>query len=507
MFDSMKIERRLAKSDFKALEPKLHEDLLDRQAELIAGRARSILVLVNGADGAGKGAVLNQLYGWLDVRKLRTLTYGAPTDEERARPGIWRYWRDMPAAGEIGIVLGSWYHDVLADHVLNGETDALFTQRLDEIRRLEAMLRREGVFLLKLWLYLEPQEALARLKALKRNPFDRPLVREWSAIKSKKQRRHLEESAVEAFRLTSTPEAPWIVVPSEDGRFRDAMVGGALLETLGRAIASQPRAGAEADASAGAAPPRETETDETIASLLPKASILSTVDLTRTLEEEDYRAELETQQTRISRLTQSSAFQRRGLVCVFEGSDAAGKSSTIMRLRQALDPRCFRVHPIAAPTDEERARPYLWRFWRSVPARGHIAVFDRSWYGRVLVERVEKLAQPEDWGRAYDEINDFEHRLDEAGYIVVKFWLAISQEEQARRFEARERVAYKRFKLTPEDWRNREKWPLYEEAVTDMVDRTSTFYAPWTLVSAEDKRWCRVAVLSTIADRLDAALK
>ena len=190
----------------------------------------------------------------------------------------------------------------------------------------------------------------------------------------------------------------------------------------------------------------------------------------------------------------------------FEGSDAAGKSSTIMRLRRALDPRRFRVHPIAAPTDEEQARPYLWRFWRHIPTHGRTAIFDRSWYGRVLVERVEGLCGPDDWGRAYGEINDFEAQLTRAGYVVVKFWLAISQDEQARRFEEREKIAYKRFKLTPEDWRNREKWPLYEAAVTEMVDRTSTREAPWTLVEAEDKHFARVKVLKTIADRLEAAL-
>ncbi|MEP9376348.1 polyphosphate:AMP phosphotransferase [Aquabacter sp. CN5-332] len=492
MFDSMKIERRLDKAAFKALEPKLHEDLLDLQAELIAGRKRSILVLLGGADGAGKGAVLNQLYGWLDARKLRTLTYEAPTCEESARPDMWRYWRDMPAAGEIGIVLGSWYHDVLASHVLDGEGRTRFTERLNAINRFEEMLWREGVFILKLWLYLEPREALARLKALRGKP-DRPVVREWEAISGKKQRRHLEAAATEAFRITSTVEAPWIVVPSEDDHYRDAMVGHALMEVLEKAIQPPPP------------PAPAPEPVKALPDALPKVSILSSLDFSNALPDDEYRARLDIQQRRITRFTQSAKFSKSGLVCVFEGSDAAGKSSTIMRLRQALDPRHFLVHPISAPTDEEKARPYLWRFWRSVPKRGDVAVFDRSWYGRVLVERVENFAAPDEWGRAYGEINDFEHELCEAGYVVVKFWLAITQDEQARRFEERERVAYKRFKLTPEDWRNREKWPLYDAAVTDMVDRTSTYYAPWTLVTAQDKHWCRVQVLTTIADRLEKA--
>ncbi len=493
MFDSMKIDRHLDKAAFKALEPKLREDLLDRQADMIAGRKRSILVLLNGADGAGKGAVLNRLYGWLDARKLRTMTYDAPNCEEVSRPDMWRYWRDMPAAGEIGIVLGSWYHDVLAGHILDGEDGTQFTQRLHAINRFEEMLWREGVLLLKLWLYLDPPEAVARLKALRGHPVDRPVVREWEAVKGKKQRSQLEAAATEAFRLTSTVEAPWVIVQSEDENYRDAMVGNALMEVLARATAPAP-----------SAPAPEPVVTPTQTLPLPKVSILSTLDFSKVLPEEEYHHQLEAQQRRITHLTSAPEFRERGLVCVFEGSDAAGKSSTIMRLRQALDPRHFRVHPISAPTDEERARPYLWRFWRSIPQRGDVAVFDRSWYGRVLVERVEQFAATADWERAYGEINDFEHGLCDAGYTVVKFWLAISQDEQARRFQERETIAYKRFKLTPEDWRNREKWPLYDAAVTDMVDRTSTYYAPWTLVEAQDKRWCRVKVLKTIADRLEA---
>lgn len=494
MFDSMKIERRLDKATFKEMEPKLREDLLDLQADLIAEHKRSILVVLGGADGVGKGAVLNRLYGWLDARKLRTLTYRGRTDEERERPDMWRYWRDMPAAGEIGIVLGSWYHDVLCAHVLDGEGADRFEDRLEAINRFEAMLWREGVITLKLWLYLDPQEAFSRLKALNGKRPERPVVREWAEIKSKKQRRRLEEAANEAFRVTSTVEAPWIVVPAEDAHYRDAMVGQALMEALQKANSPSP--------------PVDTTPKpvKAMPDALPKVSILSTLDYSNALDEETYREQLEVQQRRITGLTQSAEFRKSGLVCVFEGSDAAGKSSTIMRLRQALDPRHFRVHPISAPTDEERARPYLWRFWRSIPQHGDVAVFDRSWYGRVLVERVENLAAPEDWGRAYGEINDFEQDLSEAGYVIVKFWLAITQDEQARRFEERERIAYKRFKLTPEDWRNREKWPLYDAAVTDMVDRTSTYYAPWTLVEAQDKYWCRVKVLTTIADRLEKGL-
>ncbi|MEP0231943.1 MAG: polyphosphate:AMP phosphotransferase, partial [Roseibium sp.] len=211
-------------------------------------------------------------------------------------------------------------------------------------------------------------------------------------------------------------------------------------------------------------------------------------------------------QDRLSAMSDTKAFSKKGLILVFQGNDAAGKGGAIRRVIRPLDPRIYKVHPISAPTDEEKARPYLWRFWRRVPRQGHIAIFDRSWYERVLVERVEGFASHDDWLRAYNEINEFEEELTNSDYIVCKFWLAISAEEQLRRFKAREEIAYKQHKITDEDWRNRLKWDQYAVAAGDMVDRTSTHFAPWTLVSSEDKRHARIEVLQTICDRLEKEL-
>jgi polyphosphate kinase 2 (PPK2 family) len=197
--------------------------------------------------------------------------------------------------------------------------------------------------------------------------------------------------------------------------------------------------------------------------------------------------------------------RKHSLIAVFEGNDAAGKGGAIRRVIGALDPRQYRIVPVAAPTEEERAQPYLWRFWRHMPPRGKFTVFDRSWYGRVLVERVEGFCSTGDWLRAYGEINDFEEQLSSAGVVLVKFWLAIDQQTQLERFKAREQIPFKRFKITEEDWRNRDKWPLYRDAVGDMVDRTSTEIAPWTLVEANDKRFARIKVLRTINEAIEAA--
>ncbi len=191
---------------------------------------------------------------------------------------------------------------------------------------------------------------------------------------------------------------------------------------------------------------------------------------------------------------------------VFEGSDAAGKGGSIRRLTAAMDARHYQIVPIAAPTEEERDQPYLWRFWRHVPRTGRVTIFDRSWYGRVLVERVEGYCREEDWLRAYAEINDFEDQLEDDGALVVKFWLQISADEQLRRFKEREQTDFKRFKITAEDWRNRDKWDDYLTAACDMIDRTSTDIAPWTLVEANDKNFARIKVLRTVCERIEAAL-
>lgn len=503
MFESARLTHTLDKDKFREIEPKLREDLLNAQFDLVESEARAVLLLVNGPDGAGKGEVTHRLYEWLDARYLTTLAYAEPTDTERRHPGMWKYWRDIPPRGHIGIVLGSWYHLALLARATKRFDAAEFSEALAIINRFEAMLDAEGVTVIKLWLHVDLQDSRRRLrKLMKRGYYERPVVREWAEVKTPAEVERIVEAAAEMTRVTSTGHAPWNVVPATDARFRDVQIGTILLEALQSAINKREGAGVLAST-----PPINGKAHRTtFASALPNPSIVSELDLSQTISKQDYDEQLDAEQRRITRLTTSRGFDDLGVVCVFEGNDAAGKGGAIRRVRQALDPRRFQVHPVAAPTDEERARPYLWRFWRHIPARGNIGFFDRSWYGRVLVERVEKFCSEVDVARAFGEINDFEHQLDLAGYVIVKFWLATSAEEQLRRFKLREQTAFKRYKITDEDWRNREKWPLYQEAVTDMIDRTSTAYAPWTLVEAEDKRFARIKILKTIADRIEDAL-
>ena len=237
-----------------------------------------------------------------------------------------------------------------------------------------------------------------------------------------------------------------------------------------------------------------------------RLNVLTALELERPMSKAEYKKELEKWQGRLNLASRDPRFQSLSVVAVFEGNDGAGKGSAIRRVTGALDARCYDSIPVAAPSEEERAQPYLWRFWRRLPRRGRFAIFDRSWYGRVLVERVEGFCAEADWMRAFSEINDFESSLVRHGVVVAKFWLAITKDEQYRRFKERENVAFKRFKITEEDWRNREKWDAYETAVCDMVDRTSTGTASWTLVEANNKYYARIKVLRTLCQAVEAAL-
>ena len=500
MFESAALPHDVSKEDFGRIAPKLQEELLDAQFELAQRKDRTILILINGSDGAGKGELLGRLGSWLDPHHLDTLSYGRPTQDERLRPYIWRYWRDMPARGRIGIVLGSWYHPPLEARAVGDMNETAFSMALADINRFETMLNAEGVILIKVWLFLDDKEARHRLKKVERSDgsLKRPVVIEWEDIDTKKERRKLAAAGLEMAEATSTGDAPWFVIAGDNVHYRDLAVGHLLLKALQRANAL-PQGGAPGPEPAPA--PNLLVKGEP---LFKGPSVISGLDLTRSLDRASYEAELRHYQRRLTELTTAPAFARRGLVLVFEGNDAAGKGGAILRIRQALDPRNLRVHGISAPTDEERARPYLWRFWRRLPMRGQTAVFDRSWYGRVLVERIEGFCQEPDWLRAYDEINDFERHLTDSDFTVVKFWLAISREEQMNRFKARENTPVKRYKITPEDWRNREKWDDYEQALNDMIDRTSTHHAPWTLVEANDKHFARVKVMRTLVEALES---
>ena len=493
MLESAEIGHRVSKQAYAREEPKLRDALLNAQFDLSESGRGPVLLIISGVEGGGRGETANKLTEWMDPRHIRVVAFGERTEEEWARPPGWRYWRVLPPKGKVGIFMNAWYNEMMIAHLTGRIDEDLLHARLQSIRQHEQMLTDEGIVLLKFWIHLSKAAQKKRLEKLDRDPRMswRVTRADWNAYRLYNKSHDLWEHLL---RETSAGTAPWYVIEGADDRYRYLTVGKILLEAMRTTLAGKKRAVTHA-------------LTPTAPSVIDNVKLIRDLDLSRRFPPAKYRPRLEELQGKLAKLTRHKRFAKRSLILVFEGVDAAGKGGAIRRVTGALDARQYVTVPIAAPTEEERAHPYLWRFWRQVPRRGGIAIFDRSWYGRVLVERVEGLCSTSDWMRAYDEINQFEEDLTDGGAIVVKFWLQISQKEQLARFRARERTSFKRFKITPEDWRNRKKWNAYESAICDMVDRTSTEIAPWTLVEAEDKAYARIKVLTTIVDRLKEALR
>ncbi len=494
MFEAAELGRKLAKSDHETRLLGLRSGLLEAQRE-VRKAGIPVLVVIAGADGAGKGETVNRLHEWLDPRGLESNVFGPLSDEERDRPPYWRFWRTLPARGRIGIFFGSWYTEPILSRAYKRSRPAEFEAELARIAFFEEMLAQDGALIVKFWLHLAKKDQKRRLRGLSKNPRTRWRVRplDWKHLKMYDRFVRVSE---EALRRTDSPAAPWAIVEAADDRFREVTVGEGLLHALRRRLAA-PTGHAAARTAGAEAPKAESEATLTV---------LDRVDLRRSLSDGEYEKKLSKLQARVSRLARTAYEQGRSSVVVFEGWDAAGKGGAIRRLTEAMDARLYRVIPIAAPSDEERTHHYLWRFWRHIPRAGQVTLYDRSWYGRVLVERVEGFAREDEWSRAYLEINDFEEQLTDHGILLSKFWLHLGKDEQLRRFEDRRETTYKQHKITDEDWRNREKWDAYRAAVNDMVVRTSTPDAPWTLVAGNDKRAARVEILESFCRRLESAL-
>jgi polyphosphate:AMP phosphotransferase len=504
MFEAAEVGRKLAKSDYKAQVPELRSALLAVQQELRQASSFPVIVLFAGVDTAGKGETVNLLNEWMDPRWIVTRGYTEPSSEERERPRLWRYWRDLPPRGRIAMFLSAWYSSPITHRVADRISTAEFDSLLDQVATFERALTDDGAVIVKFWMHLSKAAQKKRLKEFEKDPLQR-----WRVTKT--QWKHwamfnkFVSAADRALRRTSTDHAPWLIVEGEDERYRTVVVATELLNAIRRGLErnrgpAQPSQGARRKGPKGS---RNTALQR----VEQQFNVLDNLDLSQKLSDEDFENELAKQQSRLNPLQRRAAKRGVSTIIVFEGWDAAGKGGAIRRVTASLDARDYQVIPTAAPTDEERSRHYLWRFWRHLSRAGRLTIFDRSWYGRVLVERVEGFATEAEYMRAYGEINHFEEQLVTNGILLVKFWIHISQAEQLKRFRDRTRTSYKQWKITDEDWRNRKRWPEYTIAVNDMVARTSTKIAPWTLIEGDDKNFARVKVLRTLGERLDRRLK
>lgn len=492
---------KLSESALGKLKDELRVELIALQQRIRAEARSPVIIVLAGVQGAGVIDSLNLLNSWMDPRWIRTHAFDAPSDEERERPPFWRYWRSLPAAGTIGLYLDGWYGDALSAYCRKQENSAAFGQRLSRIKAFEHMLAADGALVIKFWLHLS--------KAQQRKTLDNHRVDALTGFRASDNSwlqpapyDPYTKAAARALKATSTAEAPWHLIDGAD----DAQRRARLLILLRDALKAHKKARHKA-AKGAAKAIKHAKAEDKHALPHRHRGALDKVDLGKTLSEAAYAKAFHLRQAKLYDLHKKARAAGLSTVIAFEGWDAAGKGGAIRRLSYALSAKNYQVVPIAAPNDEEQQHHYLWRFWRHISRAGRVTLFDRTWYGRVLVERVEHLIPPEAWARAYGEINDFEEHLTAHGIVLVKLWLHIDPEEQLRRFKEREATAHKRWKITPDDWRNRKRWDRYAVAVNDMVAATNGPQAPWHLVPATDKRAARIMIFDIVIKALEWALK
>ena len=512
MLDQLDLSQEIKKKEYHAGMDELEVELgrLQREAQR---RGVPVIVLFEGLDAAGKTSLLTEMVALLDPRGFTVWEIDEPTEAEARHAWLWRFWTKIPARGRLALLHRSWYRRLLLDREVDKLSPVEVERVAEDIRGFERQLIDDGYLIVKLFLYIDAKEQDKRLDAVRKDPslawhLDAKKARR---LPSHKRQVELAESALAA---TDTDQAPWTVVEAHDQRFATLKalraIRDALRQAAGPADEGQARDEAQLAAEVAGEAPSSAAGDEESSGALDemdlRSSILRGVDMSPSLDKDKYKGKLEAAQDRLRGLLHEAHTRGVRTVLVYEGWDAAGKGGNIRRLVRKLDPRYYDVVPVAAPNDEEKAHHWLWRFWRQMPDEGEMAIFDRSWYGRVLVERVEGFARADEWGRAYREINEMEGHLVDSGLVLVKFWLHIDRQEQLERFEARREDPDKQWKITEEDWRNREKWDQYLRAVDEMLRRTSTPAAPWTVVASNSKRYARVEAIRTVCDALEKRL-
>lgn len=454
-----------------------------------------VMIVFEGVGAAGKGTQINRLIQALDPRGFTVYATEKSTEEEQMRPFLWRFWTKTPEKGRIALFDRSWYRRVLIDRFDGQIEPGQLPDAFQDILSFEKQLTDDGTVIIKLFLYISKEEQKKRFKKLEdsKETSWRVTDADWKRNKQYESYMQINEEMLER---TDTEYAPWTIIEATDKDYAAMKILSMVRSRLKYEIEKRKAAPGAPSSAPGAVP------DDRF-----KNGVLSGIDLNKSLTKEAYKEQADCLQKRLEALHSEIYRLRIPVVLGFEGWDAGGKGGAIKRLTSHLDPRGYTVNPTASPNDIEKVHHYLWRFWNNVPKAGHIAIFDRTWYGRVMVERIEGFCTEAEWKRAYQEINEMESHMANAGSVILKFWLHIDKDEQERRFKERQENPDKQWKITDEDWRNREKWDLYEEAVNEMLVRTSTTFAPWIVVEGNSKYYARVKVLQTVVDALEKRIK
>ncbi len=483
-------EEKPSAEEIDARLEKARAELAGKQ-QAIKEKKLPVLVVLDGWGAAGKGSVLGKVIKNLDPRFFKCETLSAPTSDETRRPFLYRYFVRIPQEGKFSFFDGSWMGEVTGQYLSGDIGKKKYKEHLTSIKRFERQLYDNGYLVVKFFFHISEKEQKKRIDAL----LDDKSTKWRVSDKDKWQNRHYEKCLSvydEYIDATNQFAAPWYFIDSTSKRWAELQMTEILISCIDTALAN-------ADAKQAAPLLQNTFP-------LKPVKKLSEIPLDKTMTDEEYKKTLDELQARLGELHNEIYRKRIPVIIAYEGWDAAGKGGNIKRITAALDPRGYEVHPIASPEPAEKSRHYLWRFWNRLPKDGHIAIFDRTWYGRVMVERLEGFCSENDWKRAFNEINEFEKELVDWNAIVIKFWVQIDKETQLARFTDRQNTPEKQWKITDEDWRNREKWDLYEVAVDEMIEKTSTKFAPWYVLESNDKKYARIKALKTVIREIEKKL-
>lgn len=494
MLDQIDLKQSLTKHEYKKKVEDYIEKLGRLQRELKENNI-PVGIVMEGWSASGKGTLINQIIHPLDPRGFRVISLEDESEEEKRHSFFWPFWNTIPPKGRIHVFNNCWYSRALEK---KRKDDKVHLEILyDEINSFESQLIQDGTLLIKFFLHISKEEQKKRLDKLEHTEDTRWRVEK----KDWKENKHYEKNKEEFNRMlveTDTADASWNLIEATDKRYATAKILSIVVREFEHALIKARRKNAMEQREE-----KQIFSEETAF----RSRVLQGVDLSKTMTKDEYKVKVEELQSKLSMLHNRMYREKIPVIIALEGWDAAGKGGAIKRLTEKIDPRGYEVVPISSPNDLERQFHYLWRFWSKFPKTGHLTIFDRTWYGRVLVERVEGFATKEEWTRAYTEINQMEESLCQDKYVILKFWLHVDKDEQKKRFEDRMNTPDKQWKITEEDWRNRDKWDEYEKAVDEMLVKTSTNYAPWHIVEANSKYYARIKILETVVKVLEEALK
>lgn len=449
-----------------------------------------VLVVLEGWDAAGKGSVLGKVIKDLDPRFFDVRTMDKPSEDELRRPFLYKYFAQLPEAGKFMFLEGGWM-DELNTALLRGKiSEAEYERRCRSVECFERQLTDNGYLLVKFFFHISKKEQRKRMDILLEDKNTSWRVSDKDRWQNKNYDKCLE--LFDSFMQRSEESAaPWNIIDAKHQKWAQLELMSVLLEKIDERLESGVK---------------EAVIPENVFKL-KSMPMLSEIELNQDMDVMEYRKELAKCQKKLAKLHNELYRKKIPVIIAYEGWDAAGKGGNIKRIAGALDPRGYDVHPIASPEPHEKSRHYLWRFWTRLPKTGHIAIFDRTWYGRVMVERLEGFCSQNDWQRAYNEINEFERELKDWGAVIIKFWVQIDKDTQLARFRDRENTPEKRWKITDEDWRNREKWDQYEDAINEMIQKTSTDFAPWHILESNNKYYARIKALKIVIREIEKALE